>query len=329
MRALRMRLCADAGAAGTREGGAERGGVGRPPAYAENRDHAKRRNPDQMKRGGLTGGTGVSGAMSAGDMLRCRAGMKVLRRRRNLEVDACGGCDCGGSLSRMQSKAKTVKEYLASLPADRRETVDAVRAVMRANLDPAIEEVMQYGMIGYVVPHSVFPAGYHCDPTQPLPYAALASQKASLSLYLMCVYIDPSGGGEGAGFREAWAKTGKKLDMGKSCIRFKKAEDLALDVLAATLRRVTAKKLIEHYLESLRSRAKPSAAKTASTGPRGAAKKSAAKSTDAGKPAAAPTKKAAKKRAKKSAKKSTGMQAKKPSMPRDKQAGKRAKNTAR
>ncbi len=77
----------------------------------------------------------------------------------------------------MQSKATTVKQYLAELPADRRAAIEAVRATILKNLDKDFAEGMQYGMIGYYVPHSVFPAGYHCDPRQPLPYAGLASQK--------------------------------------------------------------------------------------------------------------------------------------------------------
>jgi hypothetical protein len=108
---------------------------------------------------------------------------------------------------------------------------------------------MQYGMIGYYVPHRVFPAGYHCDPRQPLPFAGLASQKNHMSLYLMSVY----GGGEhGEWFKKAWAKTGKKLDMGKACIRFKKLDDLPLEVIAEAIRRVPAKKYIAHY-EAARS----------------------------------------------------------------------------
>ena len=79
-------------------------------------------------------------------------------------------------------------------------------------------------MIGYYVPHRLYPAGYHCDPKQPLPFAALASQKQYLSLYLMCVYGDPKSRRR---FEQLWAESGKKLAMGKSCIRFKKAEDLA------------------------------------------------------------------------------------------------------
>jgi len=88
----------------------------------------------------------------------------------------------------MQSKANTVREYLAALPTDRRATLEAVRKVILENLDQDYEEEMQCGMIGYFVPHRVYPAGYYCDPSQPLPFAALASQKNHLAVYLNCVY---------------------------------------------------------------------------------------------------------------------------------------------
>lgn len=150
----------------------------------------------------------------------------------------------------MQSKAKTVDQYLAELPEDRRAAIAAVRKVILKNLDKDFEEGMQYGMIGYYVPHSVYPPGYHCDPRQPLPYACLASQKNYMSLYLMSVY---GGGDHAKWFQQAWAKTGKKLDMGKSCIRFKKLDDLSLEVIAEALRRVTAKKYIERCESVLKS----------------------------------------------------------------------------
>ena len=136
----------------------------------------------------------------------------------------------------MQSKATTVAQYLAELPEDRRRAIAAVRELILANLDADYEEGMQYGMIGYYVPRRVFPAGYHRDPRQPLPYASLASQKSHIALYLM-----PAEDGEGKRFREEWAESGKKLDMGKSCIRFKKIEDLALDVIGASIRRTPAR----------------------------------------------------------------------------------------
>ena len=119
---------------------------------------------------------------------------------------------------------------------------EAVRQVILENLDEDYEEGIQYGMIGYYVPHQVYPAGYHCDPKQPLPFAGLASQKNYMSLYLMCTYGDS---GLSRWFRAAWAKTGKKLDMGKSCVRFKRLDDLALDVIAEAIRRVPAKMYIE------------------------------------------------------------------------------------
>ncbi len=166
----------------------------------------------------------------------------------------------------MQSKAKTVSEYLAGLPDDRREAIQAVRAVILKNLSKGYQEGMQYGMIGYFVPHSVYPPGYHCDPKQPLPFAGLASQKNYISMSLMCVYGDPE---HERWFRAAWAKTGKKLDMGKSCVRFKKIDDVPLEVIGEAVRRVPAKKFIAHYesaLKSMRKRAsKKSTKKRSST----------------------------------------------------------------
>jgi hypothetical protein len=149
----------------------------------------------------------------------------------------------------MQSNATTVAEYLSSLPEDRRRAIEAVRQVILQNLDKDYEEGMQYGMIGYYVPHRVYPAGYHCDPKQPLPFAALGSQKNYMSVYLMCVYGESK---LAQWFREAWAKTGKKLDMGKSCVRFKKPEDLALEVIGEAIKRVPAKAYIEHCEKALK-----------------------------------------------------------------------------
>ncbi len=151
----------------------------------------------------------------------------------------------------MQSKATTVEDYLAELPEDRRAAIAAVRAVILKNLDKDFEEGMQYGMIGYYVPHRVFPAGYHCDPRQPLPFAALASQKNYMAIYLMAVYGDAS---RSKWFREAWARSGKKLDMGKSCVRFKKLDDLPLDVIGKAIARVAAKKYAETCARMINSR---------------------------------------------------------------------------
>ena len=145
----------------------------------------------------------------------------------------------------MQSKATTVADYLASLPADRRAEVARVRALVNTHIDPAIQEGMLYGMITWSVPHAVFPAGYHVDPKTPLPFAALASQKHHMSLYLMTAYGEGSTGE--AWIRTHWPKTAKKLDMGKSCIRFKKADDLALDVVAEAIARVPVQEHLAWY----------------------------------------------------------------------------------
>lgn len=172
--------------------------------------------------------------------------------------------------------AKTVQEYLDNLPEDRRETLLAIRKVILANLDKDYEEGIQYGMIGYYVPHRVFLPGYHCDPKQPLPFAGIASQKNHLALYLMCVY----GSTElDTWFRDAWTKTGKKLDMGKGCVRFKKLSDVPLDVVGETIKRVPTKKYVETYQATL--------------GATKSAKKSAKKDDDNDAPAKAPAKKAA------------------------------------
>lgn len=144
----------------------------------------------------------------------------------------------------MQSKAATVADYMAQLPPERRAHLQVVRDVILKNLDRKFEEGMQYGMIGYYVPHSIYPSGYHCDPRQPLPFGGLASQKNHMSVHLMGLYGDND---EEKWFRSAWAKTGKKLDMGKCCIRFKKAEDLALELIGQAVARMPIGRYIEYY----------------------------------------------------------------------------------
>ncbi len=154
----------------------------------------------------------------------------------------------------MKSAATTVPAYLRSLPADRRVEIERVRAVVNRNLDTdGYEEAMSYGMICWVVPHRVFPAGYHCNPKQALPFVALASQKNYCAVY---VPLDVPGivpkerheNGLHRWFMDEWKKSGKKLDMGKCCIRFKRADDLALDVLGELVRRLPAKVYIASYL---------------------------------------------------------------------------------
>ena len=190
----------------------------------------------------------------------------------------------------MKSSATTVKDYLASLPTDRRAGIEAVRKVILKNIDKDYDESMLYGMIGYAVPHRVWPLGYHCDPKKPLMMAALSSQKDNMTVYLMSVYGDKA---ERAWFQNAWAKTGKKLNMGGSCIRFKKLEDAALDVIGEAIRRTPAKAYVNNYVKLLASTGRGPDGKTTSKTISKKTSKKTSKNTDAG---AAATKKSAKKK---------------------------------
>ncbi|MEM1331287.1 MAG: DUF1801 domain-containing protein [Planctomycetota bacterium] len=111
------------------------------------------------------------------------------------------------------SAAAGVEGYLAQLDPDRREAIETLLEVVRDHADPVYEETIQYGMIGYVVPHSVYPSGYHCNPSEPLPVLSIASQKRHMALYLFCLYTDEA---EVERFVAEWEKTGKKLDMGRA-----------------------------------------------------------------------------------------------------------------
>jgi len=142
------------------------------------------------------------------------------------------------------SKAPTVTEYLASLPEDRRATVKAVRKLVRAHLARGFVEQMQHGMISWVIPLSRYPETYN---GQALPVVCLASQKNHLSLYLLCAYSDPA---ERKRFEASYARAGKRLDMGQSCVRFKRREDLADDAIAAALERASVDDFIARYERS-------------------------------------------------------------------------------
>jgi hypothetical protein len=163
----------------------------------------------------------------------------------------------------MKSNAKTVKEYLASLPEDRRGPIEAVRGVILKNLDKDYEECMLWGVAAYVLPQRVWPAGHHTDPDKPLMMCGVSSQKNDMVVYLMNVF----GGGWGLGgdkalrewFEQAWVKAGKKMGMcveggGGCCIRFRKLEDIALDVIGEAVRRTPVKAYVENYLRMLASR---------------------------------------------------------------------------
>jgi hypothetical protein len=140
----------------------------------------------------------------------------------------------------VMSRASTVKEYLDEVPEDRREIISAVRDVILKNLPKGYEEVMNWGMITYQIPLERYPTTYN---DQPLCYAALASQKNHLAIYLMCV----CGKEQGAWLREEFRKAGKKLDMGKSCVRFQKLDDLPLKVIGQAIKKVPPTKYIAWY----------------------------------------------------------------------------------
>ena len=144
----------------------------------------------------------------------------------------------------MQSDATTVDDYLAELEPDRKASVAAVREVILENLPDGYEEVMQYGMISYIVPTSILAETYN---GQPLMYAALASQKRYMSLYLTNVYGDE---GSAEWFRQRYAASGKKLNMGKSCVRFRKLEDLPLDVVGEAIALTPMDEFLEIYRAS-------------------------------------------------------------------------------
>src|ERR1041385_6463411 len=160
----------------------------------------------------------------------------------------------------MQSSARTVQEYLKELPADRREAINAVRGVILANLPKGYEECMSYGMIGYVVPHSIYPKGYQCNPKLPLPFVNLGSQKNHMALHLMCCYGDSK---LKASLEKAWKDAGKKFDMGGGCLRFKKLEDVPLEVIGQFIARLPVEEYIRRIEKAFAdARAARSTAKT-------------------------------------------------------------------
>ena len=150
----------------------------------------------------------------------------------------------------MPSEVQDVEEYLAALPEDRREAITAIREVILKNLPKGYEEGVQWGMPSYFVPLSEYPSGYNCQPDQPLPFVGFASQKNHMAFYGFCIYIDEVLKDR---FVEDWKKTGKKLDMGKSCVRFKKLEDVPLKVIGDAVKRVPMKKYIKQYEEQLQN----------------------------------------------------------------------------
>lgn len=150
----------------------------------------------------------------------------------------------------MQSKATTVDQYLAELPEDRRIAMEKLRNIALKNLPKGFKEVMSYGMLGYVVPHEIYPNGYHCTPELPLPFFNIASQKNSINIYHMVLYGNKD---LHDWFVAEYPKHCKsKLDMGKSCVRFKKLDDIPYDLIGELLTKITVEDWIELYEKMLK-----------------------------------------------------------------------------
>jgi hypothetical protein len=145
----------------------------------------------------------------------------------------------------MTYTAETPDQYLEMLPPERKAPFSALRKTIRENLPPGFEERISYGMIGYVVPHEFYPAGYHADPSQPLPFMAIASQKNHIALYHNALYADAELSSWFAS--ELHARTGLKPDMGKSCIRFRNPEKIPLDLIGELCRMLSAEDWVERY----------------------------------------------------------------------------------
>ena len=144
----------------------------------------------------------------------------------------------------MKSTAHTPMEYLDALAPERREVIRKLRQVLRKNLPRGFAETIEYGMLAYVVPHAVYPAGYHCDPQRPLPFINLASQKQYVSLYHLGLYDGPLL----AWLKDEWPKhTEAKLDLGKACLRFKKPEQIPYALIGELAKKMTPEQWIRSY----------------------------------------------------------------------------------
>lgn len=150
----------------------------------------------------------------------------------------------------MQSKAKTVNEYLKEVPMERREAFNKLRDIVVKNIPKGFQEEINYGMIGYVVPHLLYPGGYHCDPKLPLPFVCIASQKNFIALYHMGMYTEPTI--LNWFVKEYAAQAKHKLDMGKSCIRFKKMDQIPYRLVGELMKKFSVKDWIASYESNLK-----------------------------------------------------------------------------
>jgi len=145
----------------------------------------------------------------------------------------------------IQTKEISPDQYVNSLPDDRKEAITQIRKIILKNVPKGFQEEMSYGMLGYVVPHKLYPAGYHCNPELPLPFISLASQKNFIALYHMGMYADKK---LLQWFTSEYPKHSKaKLDMGKSCIRFKKVDQIPYKLIEELVKKMTVKDWITIY----------------------------------------------------------------------------------
>jgi uncharacterized protein YdhG (YjbR/CyaY superfamily) len=147
-------------------------------------------------------------------------------------------------------KTETTEQYIEQLTADRQVAVRELRKTILKNLPDGFSETVSYGMISFVVPHSIYPSGYHCDPKQPLPFISIASQKNFIALYHMGLFANPE---LLKWFTDEYPKHAKtKLDMGKSCIRFKKPDQIPFELIGDLCSKMTTKQWIEIYETNLK-----------------------------------------------------------------------------
>jgi uncharacterized protein YdhG (YjbR/CyaY superfamily) len=150
----------------------------------------------------------------------------------------------------MQVKADTPDHYVSQIPKERQAIFNELRKVIKSHMSAELEECISYSMVGYVVPKSVYPPGYHCSPELPLPFVSLASQKNNISLYHMGMYASEE---LTAWFQKEYAKRCKyKLDMGKSCIRFKRMDDIPVDLIGELMTKMSAQEWIALYEDTLK-----------------------------------------------------------------------------
>lgn len=150
----------------------------------------------------------------------------------------------------MKANGNTVEAILSNLPEDRAEPFNKLHEVIMANLPEGFEAAISYGGLGYVVPHTLYPEGYHCKPVEPLPFAGLASQKNSINFYHMGIYSDPD---LLDWFVNEYPKHSKrKLDMGKSCIRFKKFDEIPYELMGELMRKMSVADWVAIYESNLK-----------------------------------------------------------------------------